>query len=290
MDPSTPQSEMKRSRAPERERLDILVYERGLAPSRERAHAYILEGIVLVDDKPADKPGMKYPFDSAISLKRKAMTDPYVSRGALKLAAALDAFHLNPAGNICIDVGASTGGFTDVLLQRNAAAVFAIDTGYNKIALRLREDPRVRLLERTNIRYVEHLPEHTLAQCAAIDVSFISLKLVIPAVAALLTENSWIVALVKPQFEADRQETSRGKGIIRDTAIHRRILRDLRACIGGLPLALKTVGLIPSPITGKKGNHEFLLWIQRDFPASNSSLSEISDDVIESVIAQTVEI
>ena len=172
MDPSTPQAENKQGRASSRERLDILVFERGLAPSRERAHAYILEGIVLVDDKPADKPGMKYSLDSVITLKRKAMADPYVSRGALKLVAALDAFHLNPAGNICIDVGTSTGGFTDVLLQRGAETVFAIDTGYNKIDLRLREDPRVRLMERSNIRYVERLPEQILAQCAAIDVSF----------------------------------------------------------------------------------------------------------------------
>ena len=193
----------------------------------------------------------------------------FVSRGGLKLERALDAFALDPADRVALDVGASTGGFTDLLLRRGARRVYAVDVGHGQLAWSLRSDPRVVVMERTNIRQLASLPEQI--ECAVIDVSFISLRLALPPVAALLAPGAWVVALVKPQFEAGRAEADRGKGVIRDPAIHRRILGDL---LGWLPDALSRAptadtpttitvpyGLVASPITGRDGNHEYLLWL-----------------------------
>jgi len=250
---------------PARERLDVLLVERGLAPSRERARALILAGEARVEGQPAPKAGMLVPRDARLELVGDGEVR-YVSRGGLKLERALDAFGLDPAGLVCLDVGASTGGFTDVLLRRGAAKVYAIDVGRGQLAWALRSDPRVVVMDRTNIRHLDALPE--LAGCAVIDVSFISLRLALPPVAALLAPGAWVVALVKPQFEAGRAEADRGGGVISDPAVHRRVLRELLAWIETMALLagtdgprLAAKGLIASPITGREGNHEYLLWL-----------------------------
>ena len=266
-----------------RERLDTLLVERGLAPSRERARALIMAHEIRVDGRIIDKAGTLVPRDAVCEIVGPAAELRFVSRGGLKLERALDAFALDPSGCVSLDVGASTGGFTDVLLRREAARVYAIDVGRGQLAWALRADPRVIVMDRTNIRHLTTLPE--VASCAVIDVSFISLRLVLPAVTALLSPGAWIVALVKPQFEAGRAEADRGGGIIADPAVHRRILRDLLAFVAtpspkpessevedgqgraprdvwpaGLRLAAR--GLVVSPITGRDGNHEYLLWLQ----------------------------
>jgi 23S rRNA (cytidine1920-2'-O)/16S rRNA (cytidine1409-2'-O)-methyltransferase len=190
----------------------------------------------------------------------------YVSRGGLKLERALDAFALSPAGCVCVDVGASTGGFTDLLLRRGARRVYAVDVGHGQLAWSLRTDARVVVMERVNIRHMEPLPE--AAQCVVIDVSFISLRLVLPRVVALLAPDGWVVALVKPQFEAGRAEADRGRGVISDPAAHRRVLRELLDWLAQWPArdtpasaTLVPLGLIASPIAGRDGNHEYLLWL-----------------------------
>lgn len=251
-----------------RERLDTLLVARGLAPSRERARALIMAGEVRVAGRLVTKAGTPTPADAEIELAASATETRYVSRGGLKLERALDAFHLDPSGCVCVDVGASTGGFTDVLLQRGAARVYAVDVGHGQLAWPLRNDPRVTVMERTNIRHLESLPEPM--DCAVIDVSFISLRLVLPRVAALLKPGGWAVALVKPQFEAGRAEADRGAGVIREPAVHQRVLRDLLAWLAdaatNAPDAtgerLLPYGLIASPITGRDGNHEYLLLLR----------------------------
>ncbi len=246
---------------PARERLDVLVMARGLAASREKAHALILAGQILVDGRVADKPGTRLPVEAALSVLAPDPESRYASRGGLKLEGALDAFHLDPAGLVALDVGASTGGFTDVLLQRGAARVFAIDVGQGQLAWRLRSDPRVVVMERTNIRHLAELPDALLGDCAVVDVSFISLRLVLPHMIPLLAPDAWIVALIKPQFEAGKREVDRGHGIIRDPAIHARVLEDLLAWIARELPACAPRGVIPSPISGRDGNHEYLLWL-----------------------------
>lgn len=262
-----------------RERLDVLLVERGLAPSRERARALILAGEARVEGQPAPKAGMLVPRDARLELVGDGELR-YASRGGLKLERALDAFELDPAGLVCLDVGASTGGFTDVLLRRGAAKVYAIDVGRGQLAWALRSDPRVVVMDRTNIRHLAALPEP--AGCAVIDVSFISLRLALPPVAALLAPGAWVVALVKPQFEAGRAEADRGGGVISDPAVHRRVLRELLAWVAaagpvgadgadGLRLAAKKV--IASPITGREGNREYLLWLTLDAVGASAPAS-----------------
>jgi 23S rRNA (cytidine1920-2'-O)/16S rRNA (cytidine1409-2'-O)-methyltransferase len=274
---------------PARERLDVLLVERGLAPSRERARALILAGEARVEGQPAPKAGMLVPRDARLELAGDGEVR-YASRGGLKLERALDAFRLNPVGLICLDVGASTGGFTDVLLRRGAAKVYAIDVGRGQLAWTLRSDPRVVVMDRTNIRHLAALPE--LAGCAVIDVSFISLRLALPAVAALLAPGAWIAALVKPQFEAGRAEADRGAGVISDPAVHRRVLRELLAWIAasapagvdGSRLAAK--GLIASPITGREGNHEYLLWLALEEAAAGGGVARgVDEAAIEAVVS-----
>ncbi|WIG61657.1 MAG: RNA binding methyltransferase FtsJ like [Ktedonobacterales bacterium] len=248
-----------------RERLDVLLVEHGLAPSRERARALIMAGEARVDGRIVSKAGTMVPRDAVCEIVGPAAELRFVSRGGLKLERALDAFALDPTSCVCLDVGASTGGFTDVLLRRGAARVYAIDVGRGQLAWSLQTDPRVVVMDRTNIRHVTELPE--TATCAVIDVSFISLRLVLPPVAALLAPGSWIVALVKPQFEAGRAEVSRGAGVIADPAVHRRVLRDLLAWLAQAaqhaPSAtLRPRGVVASPITGRDGNHEYLLWLE----------------------------
>jgi len=245
-------------------RLDQLMVARGLAETRTRAQALVMAGSVRVAGQPASKPGVL--VDEAAALEVTAAL-PYASRGGYKLAHALDSFALSPSGMIALDVGASTGGFTDVLLQRGAAHVYAVDVGYGILDYRLRTDARVTPLERTNIRHLEALPDGACPGCAVIDVSFISLKLVLPAVRALLAPDAWIVALIKPQFEAGAAQVGKG-GVVRDPAIHRAVLGQILSFAAAQ--GLTPCGLERSPITGPAGNVEFLAWLQPGGAALNS--------------------
>lgn len=236
-----------------RERLDLLVVERGLAESREKAQRLIMAGEVFVGGQRMDKPGMSVPADAAIEVRGGL---PYASRGGFKLAHALDAFGIAVAGRACADVGASTGGFTDVLLQRGAARVYAIDVGYGQLDWKLRSDARVVVMDRTNIRAVEALPEPVSFAC--IDVSFISLSLVLPVVARLLAPGGEMVALVKPQFEAGKGRVGKG-GVVRDPAVHREVLARVLALCADAGWGVG--GLRASPIKGPAGNIEFLLHV-----------------------------
>jgi len=242
-------------------RLDLLLVERGLAPTRAKAQGLIMAGQVFVADQKRTKAGEQVPLDAPIEVRG---SQPYVGRGGLKLAHALDEFALDVAGLAALDVGACTGGFTDVLLQRGAARVYAIDVGYGQLDYRLRTDERVAVLERTNIRQLEALPDGKQADCGVVDVSFISLRLVLPAMQRLMRPDGWIVALIKPQFEAGPQDVGRG-GIVRDPRVHRRVLAEILefATTIGLP----PHGLTRSPITGAEGNVEFLAWLGGPGPA-----------------------
>jgi 23S rRNA (cytidine1920-2'-O)/16S rRNA (cytidine1409-2'-O)-methyltransferase len=239
-----------------RERLDKLMVERGLAASRERARALVLAGQVEVGGRPADKAGTL--LDPAAEIRLRQPDHPYVSRGALKLVRALDEFAVDPAGVVAMDIGASTGGFTDLLLRRGAARVYAIDVGYGQLAWSLRSDPRVVVLERQNIRHLDPAAIPEPCQLATIDVSFISLTLVLPKVAALMQPPGGkpIVCLVKPQFEAGRDKVERG-GVVRDPDARAAALDKVRAFAAASGF---TVGpAVDSPIAGPAGNLEFLL-------------------------------
>ncbi len=234
-------------------RLDQLIFERGFTDSRERAKTTIMSGLVFINGQRADKPGMPVPPDAQIEVRGDAL--PFVSRGGYKLDKALKVFPIDPAGKICIDCGASTGGFTDVLLQHGAAKVYAVDVGYGQLAWKLRSDERVVNLERTNLRYVtqEQIPE-TL-DLAVMDVSFISVRLVLPAVSQLLKDGADLVCLIKPQFEAGREEVGK-KGVVRDKAVHRAVVQgilDFAPTVG-----LSVLGLDYSPIKGPEGNIEYI--------------------------------
>lgn len=234
-------------------RLDILLIDKGLVESRSKAQALIMAGKVRVDGQVVTKAGTQISAEADINIESAL---PYVSRGGLKLAAALDAFKIDPTGYICADVGASTGGFTDVLLQRGAARVYAIDVGYGQLAWKLRQSERVVVMERTNARTLEQLPESI--NLVTIDASFISLKLILPAGAKWLALPASVVALVKPQFEAGKAQVGKG-GVVREKAVHRQVLQNVIAYANDL--GFSAVGLIPSPITGPAGNHEFLLYL-----------------------------
>ena len=234
-------------------RLDQLVYELGYTESRERANTTIMSGLVFVNGQRADKPGTPVAADAKIEVRGEAI--PFVSRGGFKLDKALKVFPINPAGKTCIDCGASTGGFTDVLLQHGAAKVYAVDVGYGQLAWKLRNDPRVVNLERTNLRYItqEQIPDQL--ELAVMDVSFISIKLVLPAVKALLVPGADLVCLIKPQFEAGREEVGK-KGVVRDSAVHRQVIQSI---LDFAPqIGLSVMGLDYSPIKGPEGNIEYI--------------------------------
>jgi 23S rRNA (cytidine1920-2'-O)/16S rRNA (cytidine1409-2'-O)-methyltransferase len=241
-------------------RLDVLVVERGLAASRERARALILAGQVRVDGQVVSKAGTFVASTAEVLLT--GPEHPYVSRGGVKLAAALDAFGLGVAGRQALDIGASTGGFTDVLLQRGAARVVAIDVGHGQIDWKLRTDPRVVVLERVNARTLSagQLPEDARSfAIITVDVSFISLRHILPVLPPLLAADGDVVALVKPQFEAGRSEVGKG-GIIRDPDVHARVVEEVAAAAD--TLGLRRSGVIESPIAGMEGNREFLLHLR----------------------------
>ena len=234
-------------------RLDQLVFERGFAESRERAKTTVMSGLVFVNGQRADKPGMPVSPDAQIEVRGEAI--PFVSRGGFKLDKALKVFPVDPAGKVCIDCGASTGGFTDVLLQHGAAKVYAVDVGYGQLAWKLRVDERVVNLERTNLRYVtsEQIPEKL--DLAVMDVSFISIRLVLPAVKGLLKEDADLICLIKPQFEAGREEVGK-KGVVRDEAVHCEVVQGI---LNFAPtIGLSVLGLDYSPIKGPEGNIEYI--------------------------------
>ncbi|MFU8857675.1 MAG: TlyA family RNA methyltransferase [Deferrisomatales bacterium] len=240
-------------------RLDQLLVERGLAPSREKARALVLAGAVIVGEHRAEKAGER--VDPSAPLRLKGEVNPYVSRGGLKLRAGLQAFGIDPAGRVCVDVGASTGGFTDCLLQAGARRVYAVDVGYGQLAWKLREDPRVVNLERCNIRYLEadRIPER--AELVVADASFISLRLVLPKIRELLAPGGDVVALVKPQFEVGRGQVGRG-GVVRDAALRRRSVENVLAA--ARELGFRAAAAVQSPVPGaKKGNVEYLVHLRR---------------------------
>ena len=242
-----------------RERLDKLLLDRGLVASRERARALIMTGAVLVRGQPQTKPGTL--IDPAAEITLRAADHPYVSRGALKLVKGLDSFAIDPAGQVALDIGASTGGFSDVLLRRGAARVYAIDVGYGQLAWSIRQDPRVVVLERHNVRTIEPARVPEPCDLAVIDVSFISLTLVLPRVAELLRppHGKPIVALVKPQFEVGRERVGKG-GVVRDPEARRGAVDKVRAWAGAH--GLTAGGDVESPITGPAGNVEYLLLLR----------------------------
>ncbi|WP_458412553.1 TlyA family RNA methyltransferase [Schinkia sp. CFF1] len=251
-----------------KERVDILLVERGLFETREKAKRAIMAGLVYTLEERIDKPGEKIEFDTPLEVKGKVM--PYVSRGGLKLEKAITVFNLDLHDKIVLDIGASTGGFTDCSLQNGAKLVYALDVGYNQLAWKLRQDERVVVMERTNFRYVT--PEnliHGLPTFATIDVSFISLKLILPVLKNILVPGSDVVCLVKPQFEAGKDEVGK-KGIVRDRKIHSKVLGDMIRFAHELDYFVNAASF--SPITGGEGNIEFLLhlsWLNGENPPAN---------------------
>lgn len=239
-------------------RLDQLVLDRGLAPSRERARALILAGQVIVDGQPATKAGTAVAADARVDLIKP--DHPYVGRGGVKLAHALDTFSIDPAGREAVDIGASTGGFTDVMLKRGAARVIAIDVGHGQLDWRLRNDPRVVVREGVNARALsrDDVPERV--DLATIDVSFISLRHIFPALAPLLPDGADVVALVKPQFEAGREQVGKG-GIVSDPAVHAEVLA--RVIEDAAARGFTSLATTPSPIKGATGNQEFLVHFRK---------------------------
>ena len=239
-------------KSPSKSRLDLLLVERGLAESRAQAQRLIRAGLVRVAGQVADKPGTLVVTSAGVALQARPR---FVSRGGEKLEAALARFGLDVAGWVVADVGASTGGFTDCLLQRGAGRVYAIDVGYGQLDWRLRNDPRVVVMERTNARYLESLPE--LVDLVTGDVAFISLDLILPPAMGWLRPGGQVVALIKPQFEAGRREVGKG-GVVRDPGVHQRVLERVLGSAAELGLGLR--GLMPSPLRGPAGNVEFLGW------------------------------
>jgi 23S rRNA (cytidine1920-2'-O)/16S rRNA (cytidine1409-2'-O)-methyltransferase len=236
-----------------KERIDKLLFERGLAESRTQAQALIIAGQVLVNEQRIDKPGQT--VDPSCEIRIKGEMPRYVSRGGFKLEAALEQFQINPAGKICLDIGASTGGFTDCLLQHGAAHVWAVDVGHNQLAWKIRQDARVTVIEGLNARHLADEEFGVQFDFVCIDVSFISLKMILPGVKAVLREQGDCVALIKPQFEVGKGEVGKG-GIVNDPAKHQRVISEVTD--SARKLGLHPVTVIESPILGAEGNREFL--------------------------------
>lgn len=263
----------------EKERLDVLLVQQGLANSRELAKAYIMAGNVYVDGQKEDKAGTKVAVTAKLEVKGNQMK--YVSRGGYKLEKAMDVFGIRLDGKICLDIGASTGGFTDCMLQNGASKVYAIDVGYGQFAWKLRNDERVVCLEKTNVRYVTHEQVSDEGDFASIDVSFISLTKVLPAVLGVLGEKGQLVCLIKPQFEAGREKVGK-KGVVRDSSVHREVIEMIVEYVRTQSLGI--LGLDFSPIKGPEGNIEYLIYLDK----SQSGMHE--DEVqarVDTVVAQS---
>ena len=259
-----------------KERLDVILVNRGLAPSREKAKALIMSGNVFVKQQREDKAGTMFDENADIEIKGEKL--PYVSRGGLKLEKAVKVWKPPVKDAVCMDVGSSTGGFTDCMLQNGARLVYAIDVGTNQLARKLRQDPRVVSMEKTNIRYVteDDMPEKV--DFVSIDVAFISLKKVMPAVFALMKEGAHIVCLIKPQFEAGREKVGK-KGVVRDAGVHIEVINDILSFMRGY--AFEILGLDYSPIKGPEGNIEYLLYMKKCKADSMEACSGIWDEYIE---------
>lgn len=247
-----------------KERLDMLLVSRGLAETRTKAQAIIMSGDVYVGGQKADKPGMSY--EDTVDIEVRGQACPYVSRGGLKLEKALRDFGVDPTGYVCSDSGASTGGFTDCLLQQGAAKVFAIDVGYGQLAWKIRQDPRVVCMERTNIRYVQPEDLGEPLDLSVVDVSFISLKIVLPAIARLLKPTGQVLCLIKPQFEAGKEKVGK-KGVVRDPAVHQEVLEHFVALADELGFTIRNLTF--SPVKGPEGNIEFLGHLSREAGTRN---------------------
>lgn len=259
-----------------KKRLDVLLFEKGLFQSREKARNSIMAGVVYVDGVREDKAGMKFDEESDIFIKENI--NPFVSRGGLKLEKALDFFGIDLKGKTAMDVGASTGGFTDCMLKRGAVKVFAIDVGYGQLAWKIRNDPRVVIMERTNIRYVTELENDEKTDFAAVDVSFISLVKVIGAILNLLNDEGCLVTLIKPQFEAGREKVKKS-GVVRDSSVHTEVIKmvvDFFKKDG-----LKLLGLTYSPVKGPEGNIEYLAYFSKGNVEDAAAVDELIDTVVE---------
>ncbi len=262
----------------QKERLDILLVNRNLAPSREKAKAIIMAGIVYVNGQKEDKPGAA--FDMTADIQVRGSTLPYVSRGGLKLEKAVDCFGVELEGKICMDVGASTGGFTDCMLQNGAKKVYAVDVGHGQLDWKLRNDKRVVCMERTNIRYVTRDDVEDRIDFASIDVSFISLTKVLGPVKELLTESGRIVALIKPQFEAGREKVGK-KGVVREKSTHLEVIQKVMDY--GMELGFEILNLEYSPVKGPEGNIEYLIYLQKPGEKDGEAeLSKVPGDTRES--------
>ena len=243
-----------------KKRLDVLLTERGLAPSREKAKAIIMAGIVYVNNQKEDKAGATFPEEAVVEVRGQGLR--YVSRGGLKLEKAMQCFPIDLKGRVCMDIGASTGGFTDCMLQNGASKVYAIDVGYGQLDWKLREDPRVVCMEKTNFRYVTpgDLDPEAMPDFASVDVSFISLSKILPPAAAILPEGGEMVCLIKPQFEAGREKVGK-KGVVRDPAVHEQVIE---SCLEiAVRAGFSVEGLSWSPIRGPEGNIEYLMYLRR---------------------------
>ena len=267
-------AEPQRNR-PKRRRADQILVDRGLAESRTRAQALILAGLVCAGHGRLDKPGTLLATDAP--LRVKGSDHPWVSRGGVKLAHGLDAFGLDPAGRIGLDIGASTGGFTDVLLNRNAAKVYAVDVGHGQLAWKLRNDPRVAVLERTNARHLDRKQVSEPVGLIVTDVSFISLELVLPPALALAAPGAWLVALIKPQFEVGKGQVGKG-GVVRDPALRTQACDKVRDWLAIQPGWI-VLGLVESPIRGPEGNVEYLIGAAMDPPRWGADGQPISAGV-----------
>lgn len=238
-----------------KERIDKLLFERGLAESRSKAQAMVMAGVVLVDEKRAEKASDTFPVEAKIRIKGDSPESKYVSRGGLKLEAALREFRIDPSGFVCLDIGASTGGFTDCLLQHGAVRVVAVDAGTNQLVWKLREDPRVEVHEKTNARALEPGDLSAQFDLIVMDVSFISVTKIIPVLPPLLKGDGRVIILIKPQFEVGKGEVGKG-GIVRDPEKHERVVKEVNT--SAEEHGLTPLGIIDSPITGAEGNKEFL--------------------------------
>ena len=254
-----------------KKRLDVMMVERGLAESREKAKAIIMSGIVYVDNEKEDKAGRTFAEEVQIEVRGKTLA--YVSRGGLKLEKAMQVFPIKLDGKVCMDVGASTGGFTDCMLQNGAVKVYSVDVGHGQLAWKLRQDERVVCMEKTNIRYVKPEDIEELVSFASVDVSFISLSKVLPPLRELLTENGEVVCLIKPQFEAGREKVGK-KGVVRDRKVHEEVIRDVLGFADAN--GFEVLGLDYSPVKGPEGNIEYLMHIRK------TALDEIKSEQGES--------
>lgn len=254
-----------------KKRLDVMMVERGLAESREKAKAIIMSGIVYVDNEKEDKAGSTFAEEVQIEVRGKTLA--YVSRGGLKLEKAMQVFPIKLYGKVCMDVGASTGGFTDCMLQNGAVKVYSVDVGHGQLAWKLRQDERVVCMEKTNIRYVKPEDIEELVSFASVDVSFISLSKVLPPLRELLTENGEVVCLIKPQFEAGREKVGK-KGVVRDRKVHEEVIRDVLGFADAN--GFEVLGLDYSPVKGPEGNIEYLMHIRK------TALDEIKSEQGES--------